>query len=164
MGDRYQAGHSQKVHAPRGGTGPLKWTVLWFVGRVGSGRLVADIWLPRAVGGAQQIHSEFGFPQRWGFIFRSGVLWHRAVYRSYQRCVLARMETVLLTALRAAYCRNTVSVIEPINCIQYSPFSEADSSLPAGEIDKIFTAFARARHLSLSCASLIQSIIPSFLM
>jgi hypothetical protein len=37
---------------PRGGTGPWKWSVLWFVYRVGRGRLVSDIWLPRAVGGA----------------------------------------------------------------------------------------------------------------
>jgi hypothetical protein len=30
-----------KGTCPAVGTGPLKWTVLWFVGRVGSGRLVA---------------------------------------------------------------------------------------------------------------------------
>ena len=84
-----------KGTCPAGGTGPLKWTVLWFVGRVGSGRLVADIWLPRAVGGAPTdtlriwVSAEVGIH----------ILFSCVVTPCYWRCVLVSVGTVLVSGV-----------------------------------------------------------------
>ena len=149
---------------PRGGTGPWKWSVLWYFCSVGRERLVADIRLPRALGGAPQIQSDFGFRQRWRLLSCSSGSWHRDVCRCYQHFGFFEDEGNVGNWHHIAQCHNTVKVTRRWVLLEKLVVPQLLKKFPTfyGH-RKFITVITVSRHLSLSWTSFIQSVLPSYL-